>query len=109
MTDAIPENPQIMIIGMEVIMKMYFILLSFIDRFLNFRENIGISDMSNHENMIINTKITNGFISLAPIAIEDQNSAFAGVGRPINDVLCLSSKLNLANLNAEKTAMAKLK
>lgn len=102
---AIPDNPQNMIIGIEVNIKMYFILLSFIFKFLNFKENIGISDISNHENIIINTKIIYGFMSLNPIAVEAQNKAFAGVGKPMNDILCLSSKLNLANLNAEKTAI----
>lgn len=33
------------------------------------------------------------------------NNALAGVGNPIKDVACLSSMLNLANLNAEKTGM----
>ena len=33
-----------------------------------------------------------------------QNRAFAGVGRPIKDVVCLVSRLNFAKRRAEKAA-----
>ena len=36
--------------GIHTIKKMKLILLSFYDRFLNFKENIGISDTSSPEN-----------------------------------------------------------
>ena len=36
---------------------------------------------------------------------DPQNSALAGVGTPMNDVVCRSSRLNFANLRAEKAAM----
>ena len=36
--------------GMQIIRKMKLTLLSLHDRFLNFKENMGISDTSNHEN-----------------------------------------------------------
>ena len=35
-----------------------------------------------------------------------QNKALAGVGKPIKDVVCLVSILNLASLKAEKAAKA---
>ena len=41
--------------GRHTIKKMKLILLSFHERFLNFKENIGISDTSNHEKTQINT------------------------------------------------------
>ena len=36
--------------GMQMIRKIKLTLLSFHDRFLNFRENMGISDTNSHEN-----------------------------------------------------------
>ena len=42
--------------GMQTIRKMKLILLSFHERLLNFNENIGISDTSNHENKQTNAK-----------------------------------------------------
>ena len=41
--------------GMQTIRKMKLTLLSFHERFLNFNENIGISDTSSHENRQTNT------------------------------------------------------
>ena len=40
-----------------------------------------------------------------PVNNEAQNNAFAGVGSPIKEVVWRSSKLNLANRNAEKAAI----
>ena len=40
---------------------------------------------------------------------EPQNKALAGVGTPMNEVVCRSSKLNFANRKAEKAAMTKAK
>ena len=42
--------------GMQTIRKMKLILLSFHERLLNFNENIGVSDTSNHENKQTNAK-----------------------------------------------------
>ena len=36
-----------------------------------------------------------------------QNRALAGVGKPMKPIVCLSSRLNLASLSAEKAAMRK--
>ena len=36
-----------------------------------------------------------------------KNIVFAGVGNPINDLVCLESILNLANLKAEKIVIKK--
>ena len=41
----------------------------------------------------------------ADIMSEPQNKAFAGVGKPIKPIVCRSSRLNFANLNAENAAM----
>ena len=42
--------------GMQIIRNIKLILLSFHERFLNFRENIGISDTNSHENRHTNIK-----------------------------------------------------
>lgn len=44
---------------------------------------------------------------LAPNSREPQNRAFAGVGRPMKPIVCRSSRLNLASLNAENAAIMK--
>ena len=43
----------------------------------------------------------------APTTNDPQNKALAGVGSPMNEVLCLGSMLNLPSRNAENTAMMK--
>ena len=50
MIAAKPLIPRKMRNGIHTIRKMKLILLLLHDRFLNFKENIGISDTSNHEN-----------------------------------------------------------
>lgn len=40
---------------------------------------------------------------------EPQKRALAGVGKPMKEVVCRVSRLNLANLRAEKAAMTKAK
>ena len=50
MIAANPLIPKKMKNGIHTIRKMKLILLLLHERFLNFRENIGISDTSNHEN-----------------------------------------------------------
>ena len=42
--------------GMQIIRNIKLMLLSFHERFLNFRENIGISDTNSHENRHTNIK-----------------------------------------------------
>ena len=44
--------------GMQIIRNIKLILLSFHDRFLNFKENIGISDTNNKEVQIDNNIAT---------------------------------------------------
>lgn len=86
-------------------------------------ENIGIGDTKRNEEIAINPSNTNKpdtwFVHISEKLVSGChkndaegafanpaiNSAFAGVGRPINVLLCLSSLLNLANLRAEKTAI----
>lgn len=43
----------------------------------------------------------------APTVSEPQNNALAGVGIPIKEEVCRSSRLNLASRRAEKTAIRK--
>ena len=83
------------------------------DRSLNFSENIGSSATSSSD--MITTKM-NKYKALkwsdtkklcAPTVSEPQNNALAGVGIPIKEEVCRSSKLNLANRKAEKTAIRK--
>ena len=50
MIAANPVIPKKMKNGIHTIKNMKLTLLLLHDRFLNFRENIGISDTSNHEN-----------------------------------------------------------
>ena len=47
--------------GIHTIKKMKLTLLSFQDKFLNLRENIGISDISNHEKSITNNRMYKGW------------------------------------------------
>ncbi len=56
MIAAKPQFPKKIRNGMHIIRNMKLILLSFHERFLNFSENIGISDTNSHENSITNIK-----------------------------------------------------
>ena len=47
--------------GIHTIKKIKLTLLSFQDKFLNLRENIGISDISNHEKSITNNRMYKGW------------------------------------------------
>ena len=74
--------------------NIYWILLLFHDRLLNFRENIGNSETKRSDMNITNNnkyKALNECIrllsSIIHIANELQKRAFAGVGIPINDVV----------------------
>lgn len=98
--------------GAQTIRKIKLILLSFHDKFLNFKANIGNSATSNNEKIIIrsNNHTTLAFPnkkSLPPTINAPQKRALAGVGNPTKEEVCLSSTLNLASLRAEKTAIRK--
>ena len=49
------------------------------------------------------SKIVND--NLSARGIEAKNIAVAGVGRPINSLICFLSRLKLANLQADKIGM----
>ena len=82
---------------------------------LNFNENIGISDTNSHEDTHTIASNANGCTpppvkaACAPTASDAQNSACAGTGIPIKEVVCRSSILNLASRNAEKTGITNAK
>ena len=44
-------------------------------------------------------------LSPVPVISAPQKRALAGVGSPIKELVCLSSRLNFANLSAEKAAI----
>lgn len=92
----------------------YLNLFSLNPKLLNFKLNIGISHISNQlVNAISNITDTNEnilnssvmILSCCPTTKLPQNSAFAGVGIPINELVCLVSTLNFASLNPENTDM----
>ena len=99
--------------GMQPKMKMNLTLFFSQLKFLNFRANMGTSQTSNMQKSNMKRK-RNTALNLSetkkaccPNTSEPQKSALAGVGRPMNWLLCRSSKLNLANRNAEKAAIIK--
>ena len=112
-TAAKPAIPKKISRGMQTSKKMKLTLLSFQDRFLNFNENIGISETKRYENIATRAKrykalkLSEIKKECAPTTKDPQKRAFAGTGSPINELVCRSSTLNLANLNAEKTEIAK--
>ena len=98
--------------GIHTIKKMKLILLVLHERFLNFSENIGISDTNSKE--VINAKITVTNTNKPSFAwitgkteypTEAQNKACAGTGKPINEVVCRSSILNLAKRKPENVGI----
>ncbi len=86
--------------------KIYCIQLFFKFIFLNFNENMGTSETRKKQKTTINTRV---IIPLSIRKLENekpipaQNKALAGVGMPINELVCRSSILNLARRKAEKT------
>ncbi|HNQ00575.1 MAG TPA: hypothetical protein PKK99_16045, partial [Bacteroidia bacterium] len=81
---------------------------------MNFRENSGNSETSRKEQITEKTIRKYGFRIMGPKAFrscfningnDTTKSVFAGVGSPINEVLCLVSMLNFASLRAEKTVI----
>ena len=90
-------------------------MLLFQLKFLNFIENIGISETRKYEKRNISPMISAQACSipnshsLPPTMSDDQKSAFAGVGKPMNDVVWRVSMLNFAKRQAENTARRKAK
>ena len=88
--------------------NIYFTLLSLQLKFLNLSANRGNSDtrrkqnisMNRKRNMALNLPLTRK--ACCPTIRLPQNKAFAGVGKPIKEDVCLVSMLNLANRKAEK-------
>jgi hypothetical protein len=97
--------------GIQPIKKMKRTLFSFQERLANLRENIGISDTSKAEEMMIMAIIIpplifdNALMYLIPMARDIQNNVLAGVGKPMKEWVWRVSKLNLARRKAEKTAI----
>jgi len=91
-----------------MIKKINLILLSFQERFLNFSANIGSSETKRSDIIIVITNKTTGCkinvssASYLPCSVISERaaikSAFAGVGKPINDSACRESMLNFADL-----------
>lgn len=83
--------------------------------FLTFNENIGIGETSRADKTktiaimaigeAVNTSNQSLYELLSPSITPTINMAFAGVGSPINEVVCWVSILKIANLSAEKTAI----
>ena len=96
--------------GMHERRKIYFILFPFHPQFLNFKANNGISAMSSQllraimARIIISAHLLDSIMGAQPITKDPQNNALAGVGSPMKDVVCLSSRLNFANRSAENAA-----
>ncbi len=92
--------------------KVNLILLSAHEKVLNFRANSSILDTSKIENTThIKANIT-GLYTMSKIGDFRNGSpvmkiAFAGVGSPLNESDCDSSRLNIANLRAEPTTITK--
>ena len=95
--------------------KQYFNSLPFQPHCLNLRANMGISQtisqllMQIPKRMIDNDQGVRSMRELAPTMSEPQNKAFAGVGSPMKEVCCRSSKLNLASRKPAKAAITKAK
>ena len=78
---------------------------------LNFSANMGISATSSQQVTAMRIRIKTyacGMVAIrspAPTMSEPQKRALAGVGNPMKEVVCRSSRLNFASLSAEKAAM----
>jgi len=93
---------------MHNIRKMYCNSFSSHFRFLNFNENMGISDTNKALKITIRIKISQLF-SVTNVEKEypspTQKMAFAGVAKPRKEELCRSSILNFASRKAENKVM----
>ena len=93
--------------------KQYFTSLPLNDHCLNFRANSGNSHTSRKLVMKISasTRYNDQLWLVIQLGLlttsEPQNSALAGVGTPMKEVVWRSSRLNFASLRAEKAAMMK--
>ncbi len=80
------------------------------EKFLNFSEKSSMGDTINNEKITV-IPVRTGVVNTidrtesGKKTSEVMNMAFAGVGTPINKSVCRASTLNLANRNAEKTAI----
>ena len=107
----IPEIPKISNMGRHETRNTYLILFSCHPQCLNFKANIGIS--ATRSQLLINTRTMSSritcdcatSISSLPTMSAAQKRAFAGVGNPMNDVVCRSSRLNFASRIAENAAI----
>ena len=107
----------------QVIKNRYFILFSFQLKLLNFKENIGISEINSIDiipiigiNISSLNKMSNlSKYSLFRRLLERKRGkvikkiVFVGVLSPMNDSLCLVSMLNFANLNMDIKGINKAK
>ena len=95
--------------------KLILSLLSLQLRFLNFKENKGISAINNTDITTV-ARIKSSGIAIQVLrelpawnsvikGKERKNKVFAGVGKPIKLSVCLSSTLNFANRYAEKAGI----
>jgi len=80
------------------------------EKSLNFNANNSNGATNNNEKTMV-IPVNTGVLKMTPLrdsgkkTNEVRNIAFAGVGTPINVSVCRVSTLNLANRNAEKTAI----
>ena len=99
----------------EAAISMYWNKFSLKSNVLNLREKSGISETSMQENIAENIKIKYGF-KIIPSYLpgswlrisgkETIINVFAGVGKPIKEVLCLVSMLNFASLKQSSSNLA---
>lgn len=108
----VPSNT---IMAAENTMNEYLSSLPAHPQFLNLRANIGISAINSQQLTHIMASIGNTITvelsrkSGCDTSSEAQNNALAGVGKPMNEVVCRVSRLNFANRSAEKAAITKAK
>ena len=107
--------PSNTIMAAENTMNEYLSSLPAHPQFLNYRANIGISAINSQLLMHIIASIGNTIIeelsmmSGCDTSNDAQNKALAGVGSPMNDVVCRVLRLNLANRRAENAAITNAK
>ena len=107
--------PSHIIMAAENTMNEYLNSLPAHPQFLNLRVNIGISAINSqlltHIIASIGNTITEelSMMSGCDTSNDAQNKALAGVGSPMNDVVCRVSRLNLASRNAENAAITNAK
>jgi hypothetical protein len=98
----------------ERIRKVNRILFSFQAKLLNLRANNGMPETSKYEEIATITHNIQGSksaMAMLPVSSgsEVMKSAFAGVGNPLKESLCVSSILKIARRKAEKIATEKAK